>query len=53
MIIFLVVVNNKGDCYVWSLEGSDTEEPLKLNPFHKMKVHKRYALKCYFSPDSR
>ena len=29
------------------------EEPLKLSPLHKMKEHARYALKCYFSPDSR
>jgi G protein beta subunit-like protein len=48
---FLAAVNNKGDCYVWSLGGSDPEQ-LKLNPFHRMKVHKRFALKCWFSPDS-
>ncbi len=32
--------------------GSDND-PLKLSPFQKMKAHKRYSLKCCFSPDSR
>jgi G protein beta subunit-like protein len=48
---FLAACNNKGDCYVWSLEDSERES-LKLSPFHRMNVHKRYVLKCRFSPDS-
>jgi len=46
---YLAAVNSKGDCYIWMLEEG---EELRLNPYHKMKVHKRYALSCSFSPDS-
>ncbi|ODM97220.1 Target of rapamycin complex subunit lst8 [Orchesella cincta] len=49
---FLAAVNNKGDCYVWSLDADGDGDHLRLSPFHRMKAHKRYALKCCFSPDS-
>ncbi|KAJ8872761.1 hypothetical protein PR048_026377 [Dryococelus australis] len=49
---YMAAVNNRGHCYVWSLTGGVGEEPTKLNPKHKLDAHKRYALKCKFSPDS-
>ncbi|XP_011308901.1 target of rapamycin complex subunit lst8 [Fopius arisanus] len=49
---YMAAVNNKGNCYVWSLSGGVGEEPTKLNPRHKILAHKRYALRCKFSPDS-
>ncbi|XP_039292805.1 target of rapamycin complex subunit lst8 [Nilaparvata lugens] len=49
----MAAVNNKGHCYIWSLTGGVAEEPTKLNPKHKIEAHRRYALRCKFSPDSR
>ncbi|XP_044732840.1 target of rapamycin complex subunit lst8 [Chrysoperla carnea] len=50
---FMAAVNNKGHCYIWSLTSGDgDDEPTKLNPKHKIEAHKRYALRCKFSPDS-
>ena len=44
----LAGVNNKGNCYIWQLNGSDVC-PLKM-----VKVHQpAYALKCKFSPDDK
>eukprot|EP00039_Didymoeca_costata_P026871 m.16878 g.16878 ORF g.16878 m.16878 type:complete len:309 (+) comp5830_c0_seq2:212-1138(+) len=44
----LACVNNKGNCYIWQLQGDDLL-PLKL-----VEVHSPfYALKCKFTPDSR
>ncbi|OXA51202.1 Target of rapamycin complex subunit lst8 [Folsomia candida] len=48
---FLAAVNNKGDCYIWTLDGGNGEE-IRLSPFHRLKAHSRYALTCCFSPDS-
>ncbi|KAJ8945168.1 hypothetical protein NQ318_001634 [Aromia moschata] len=45
-------VNNKGRCYIWSLISGNIDIPTKLKPKHKFDAHKRYALKCKFSPDS-
>nr|CAI5845581.1 unnamed protein product [Callosobruchus analis] len=45
-------VNNKGRCYIWSLESGVGDAPTKLTPKHKFEAHKRHALKCKFSPDS-
>jgi len=42
----LAGVNNKGNCYIWQLNGSDVC-PLKMVKVH----HPAYALKCKFSPD--
>ncbi|XP_043271855.1 target of rapamycin complex subunit lst8 isoform X2 [Venturia canescens] len=49
---YMAAVNNKGHCYVWALTGGIGEEPTRLNPRHKLSAHKRYALRCKFSPDS-
>ncbi|XP_034951891.1 target of rapamycin complex subunit lst8 [Chelonus insularis] len=49
---YMAAVNNKGNCYIWALTGGVGEEPTKPYPRHKLAAHKRYALKCKFSPDS-
>lgn len=49
----MAAVNNKGHCYIWSLKSGKIDEPTKMNPRHKFDAHKRHALKCEFSPDSR
>jgi G protein beta subunit-like protein len=49
---YMAAVSNRGHCYIWSLTGGVGEEPIKLNPKLKIVAHKRYALKCKFSPDS-
>jgi G protein beta subunit-like protein len=46
------VVNNKGHCFIWTLNSGNGEEPTKLNPRHKITAHKGHALACKFSPDS-
>lgn len=48
----MAVVNNKGNCYIWTLikrENHLTETEPKL----KVDAHKKYALRCRFSPDSK
>jgi len=49
---YMAAVNNKGDCYVWSLSGGVNEHPTVFHPRDKIPAHKRYGLKCLFSPDS-
>ncbi|CAH1273587.1 MLST8 [Branchiostoma lanceolatum] len=49
---YMAAVNNKGMCYVWTLSGGSGEEHTQLLPKTKIQAHKRYALKCKFSPDS-
>jgi len=49
---WMAAVNNKGNCYVWSLKSGEGEERTKLTPRSKIPAHPRYALKCKFSPDS-
>jgi len=49
----MAAVNNKGMCYIWTLSStmggaSQTQAHLKT----KFQAHKRYGLKCVFSPDS-
>ncbi|XP_036368013.1 target of rapamycin complex subunit lst8 isoform X2 [Octopus sinensis] len=48
----MACVNNKGRCYVWSLSGSHKSECSFLHKRAEFQAHKRYALKCMFSPDS-
>ncbi|XP_058810141.1 target of rapamycin complex subunit lst8 [Phymastichus coffea] len=48
---YMAAVNNKGHCFIWTLNGI-VADSTKLNPRHKLKAHKEYALKCKFSPDS-
>ncbi|XP_025409211.1 target of rapamycin complex subunit lst8 [Sipha flava] len=45
---YVASVNNKGNCYLWKLNGNGT----RLSPKHKMIAHRKYALHCKFSPDS-
>eukprot|EP00794_Sanderia_malayensis_P009012 gene9012-9976_t len=49
---FMAAVNNKGDCYVWSLSGGIDDKPTVFHPKDKVPAHKKYGLKCLFSPDS-
>lgn len=49
---YMAAVNNKGNCYVWTLTGGRGEDPTQLHPKTKIPAHKKYALKCKFSPDS-
>lgn len=49
---YMAAVNNKGNCYIWSMTTSNGDEPTQLRPKMKLPAHKRYSLKCKFSPDS-
>ncbi|XP_062525778.1 target of rapamycin complex subunit lst8 isoform X3 [Bombyx mori] len=44
----MAAVNNKGNCYVWSLSG----QPPHPVPKKHITAHSKYALRCKFSPDS-
>ena len=50
--LYLAAVNNKGNCYVWSLSGGGPKQSSQLHPKNKILAHKRYGLCCKFSPDS-
>ena len=49
---YLAAVNNKGDCYIWTLKSSNDQQLSVLEPKLKIKAHKKYVLRCKFSPDS-
>lgn len=49
---FMAAVNNKGNCYIWTLSSSETQLST-LQPKQKIEAHKRYAVRCRFSPDSK
>uniref|UniRef100_T1JEE6 Target of rapamycin complex subunit lst8 n=1 Tax=Strigamia maritima TaxID=126957 RepID=T1JEE6_STRMM len=49
---YLAAVNSKGTCYVWGLKGGVGKESTQVNSPRNFQAHKRYALKCKFSPDS-
>lgn len=42
----------QGNCYVWNVTGGIGEEVTQLIPKTKIPAHKRYSLRCKFSPDS-
>ena len=45
--------NQKGNSYIWNLTGGFGDVPLRLSARDTVyHPHKRYALKCLFSPDS-
>ncbi|XP_028173381.1 target of rapamycin complex subunit lst8 [Ostrinia nubilalis] len=44
----MAAVNNKGNCYVWSLGGA----PPRPVPRRHIQAHSKYALRCKFSHDS-
>ncbi|KAI0208379.1 Target of rapamycin complex subunit lst8 [Lamellibrachia satsuma] len=48
----MAAINNKGNCYIWTLSGGHSEEPTQLHPKSSIHAHQKYALKCKFSPDS-
>ncbi len=48
----LAAVNSKGFCYVWNLISGANGESSRLVPKCRFECHKKYPLKCYFSPDS-
>ncbi|KAM7346822.1 MTOR associated protein, LST8 [Cochliomyia hominivorax] len=50
---YMAAVNNKGNCYIWSLSSSPNQKLTTLQPKLKIAAHKRYVLRCKFSPDSR
>lgn len=50
--MFMAAVNNKGNCYIWNLTSSCDNSLSTLQPRQKIEAHKRYALRCKFSPDS-
>ncbi|KAJ8318610.1 hypothetical protein KUTeg_003701 [Tegillarca granosa] len=48
----MAAVNNKGNCYIWTLTGGRGNDPTQLHPKAKFEAHNRYVLRCLFSPDS-
>lgn len=50
---FMAAVNNKGNCYIWSLTSNSETHLSSLQPKKKIEAHERYALRCKFSPDSQ
>ncbi|MED6274362.1 Target of rapamycin complex subunit lst8, partial [Characodon lateralis] len=49
---YMAAVNSSGNCYVWNLAGGMGDEVTQLIPKTKIPAHKRYSLRCKFSPDS-
>lgn len=48
----VAAVNNKGSCFIWSISSAEYG-PSKLSPRHHIAAHRRYALSCSLSPDSK
>ena len=48
----MAIVNNEGNCWIWSLTGGFGSTALDLGRRDLISPHKRYALKVLFSPDS-
>lgn len=48
----LACVTNKGNCHVYNLTTNEGRTVVDSNSRRKIPAHKRYALKCKFSPDS-
>ena len=46
----MACITNKGSCYVYNLKTM--EGKTLATPKTNFKAHKRYGLKCKFSPDS-
>lgn len=49
--LYMAAVNNKGNCYVWDLISKE-KQLTETSPRLKIDAHKKYALRCRFSPDS-
>lgn len=50
--MYMAAVNNKGNCYIWTLSTNSDTHLSNLQPKQKIEAHKRYAVRCKFSPDS-
>jgi len=50
--MYMAAVNNKGNLYIWSLSSTSDQHLSVLKPKLKITAHKRYVLRCKFSPDS-
>jgi len=48
----MAAVNNKGNCYLWTMNANRKHGPSSLHPKKKFQAHSKYILKCLFSPDS-
>jgi G protein beta subunit-like protein len=48
----MAAVNNKGMCFIWTLTSMGGTSPMQPHLKTQFQAHKRYALKCLFSPDS-
>ena len=49
---YLAAANSNGKIYIWSLT-SGSSAVINTQPRNEISAHKRYVLKCTFSPDSR
>jgi G protein beta subunit-like protein len=47
----MAAVNNKGNCYIWNLVNADNQLT-QTEPKLRINAHRKYALRCKFSPDS-
>lgn len=52
LFVLIFAVAAQGNCYVWNLAGGIGDEVTQLIPKTKIPAHKRYSLRCKFSPDS-
>lgn len=50
--VFMAAVTNQGTCHLWDLKTDDAGMSLVADERQMLAAHKRYALKCVFSPDS-
>ncbi|XP_067935101.1 target of rapamycin complex subunit lst8-like [Watersipora subatra] len=49
----MAAVTDKGVCFIWHLtQGRGSGELTQPHPKEKLTAHRKYALKCLFSPDS-
>lgn len=49
----MAAVNNDGNCFIWNLTEGFGDTSLRILARDKVYTpHKRYGLKCLFSPDS-
>lgn len=48
----LTAVTNKGSCHIWRIVHTDSSQNILLESHFTMQAHKKYILKCQFSPDA-
>jgi target of rapamycin complex subunit LST8 len=44
---------SQGNCFIWNLKTGDENQLTSTAPRLKLDAHKKYALRCRFSPDSK